>query len=30
VPAQREHRIDWLFQWWERIDGWIATHSTGL
>jgi 1-acyl-sn-glycerol-3-phosphate acyltransferase len=24
IPADREARIEWLFGWWERIDGWIA------
>jgi len=24
IPADREERIDWLFDWWERIDTWIA------
>jgi len=24
IPAGREERIDWLFDWWERIDTWIA------
>ena len=23
IPAGREERIDWLFGWWERVDGWI-------
>jgi hypothetical protein len=23
IPAGREARIDWLFDWWERIDTWI-------
>lgn len=23
IPAGREERIDWLFEWWERIDAWI-------
>jgi 1-acyl-sn-glycerol-3-phosphate acyltransferase len=24
VPADREARIDWLFDWWKEIDDWIA------
>jgi 1-acyl-sn-glycerol-3-phosphate acyltransferase len=24
IPEGREGRIDWLFAWWEQIDGWIA------
>ncbi|MDT7786023.1 MAG: hypothetical protein QOF58_4442 [Pseudonocardiales bacterium] len=24
VPADREARIDWLFDWWQQIDDWIA------
>lgn len=23
IPHEREARIDWLFDWWERIDTWI-------
>jgi 1-acyl-sn-glycerol-3-phosphate acyltransferase len=23
IPADRDARIDWLFDWWERIDLWI-------
>jgi 1-acyl-sn-glycerol-3-phosphate acyltransferase len=26
VPAGREERIEWLFDWWARIDGWIEKH----
>lgn len=24
IPHDRDSRIEWLFGWWERIDGWIA------
>ncbi len=24
IPAGREERIEWLFEWWARIDLWIA------
>jgi 1-acyl-sn-glycerol-3-phosphate acyltransferase len=24
IPADREARIDWLFDWWQRIDLWIS------
>ncbi|WP_213452495.1 1-acyl-sn-glycerol-3-phosphate acyltransferase [Rhizomonospora bruguierae] len=24
IPAGRQERIDWLFDWWARIDRWIA------
>ncbi len=27
IPHGREERIDWLFSWWERIDGWVAEHK---
>ena len=27
IPAGREERIDWLFDWWERIDQWVADHQ---
>ena len=23
IPADREERIEWLFNWWEHIDDWI-------
>ncbi|WP_340537752.1 1-acyl-sn-glycerol-3-phosphate acyltransferase [Nocardioides sp. GXZ039] len=23
IPSGREERIEWLFDWWERIDAWI-------
>jgi 1-acyl-sn-glycerol-3-phosphate acyltransferase len=26
IPTGREAQIDWLFEWWERIDAWIADH----
>jgi hypothetical protein len=26
--AERETQVDWLYDWWEKIDGWIA--SSGL
>ena len=26
IPADREERIEWLFDWWERIDDWIETN----
>jgi 1-acyl-sn-glycerol-3-phosphate acyltransferase len=28
IPADREARIDWLFGWWEEIDGWIEEFSS--
>lgn len=28
VPESREDRIAWLYDQWERIDTWIATHQT--
>jgi 1-acyl-sn-glycerol-3-phosphate acyltransferase len=24
IPTDRDAQIDWLFSWWEHIDGWIA------
>jgi 1-acyl-sn-glycerol-3-phosphate acyltransferase len=27
VPAGREERIAWLFDWWARIDAWIAERN---
>ncbi len=26
IPAGRDERIDWLFDWWERIDAWVEEH----
>ncbi len=26
IPADREGRIDWMFDQWERVDAWIAEH----
>jgi 1-acyl-sn-glycerol-3-phosphate acyltransferase len=26
VPDGREERIDWLYDWWERIDAWVDEH----
>ena len=23
IPLDKDARIDWLFDWWERIDVWI-------
>ncbi len=28
IPADRDARIDWLFDHWARIDAWIAEHGT--
>jgi 1-acyl-sn-glycerol-3-phosphate acyltransferase len=31
VPAGRAERIEWLYEWWRRIDEWIDNHQpTGL
>ncbi|MEH0935533.1 1-acyl-sn-glycerol-3-phosphate acyltransferase [Micromonospora psammae] len=29
VPTGRQERIDWLFDWWARIDRWIAANRVG-
>ena len=26
IPAGRQERIDWLYDWWARIDAWIEEH----
>ncbi|MBD8870516.1 1-acyl-sn-glycerol-3-phosphate acyltransferase [Nocardioides donggukensis] len=26
IPADREARIEWLFDWWDRIDAWVEEH----
>ncbi|HEX9313540.1 MAG TPA: 1-acyl-sn-glycerol-3-phosphate acyltransferase [Actinomycetota bacterium] len=28
VPREREELIEWLFEWWRRIDGWIDERRT--
>jgi hypothetical protein len=28
VPRERDQLIDWLFEWWERIDDWIDQRRT--
>ncbi|SCG33890.1 1-acyl-sn-glycerol-3-phosphate acyltransferase [Micromonospora halophytica] len=30
IPAGQQERIDWLFDWWGRIDAWIATNRDGV
>ena len=27
IPASREAREAWLYDWWERVDAWIDTHQ---
>jgi hypothetical protein len=27
VPRTEEELIEWLYSWWERIDGWIVEHK---
>lgn len=29
IPAGRQDRIDWLFDWWARIDQWVAANRNG-
>ncbi len=29
VPATDDDRVSWLYEWWERIDKWIAEQPTG-
>ncbi|GAA1905825.1 hypothetical protein GCM10009737_03280 [Nocardioides lentus] len=24
IPAGREERITWLYDWWDHIDDWVA------
>ena len=26
IPAGRDERIEWLYAWWERVDGWVEEH----
>lgn len=30
VPQDREELIEWLYEWWARIDGWIAARAVGV
>jgi 1-acyl-sn-glycerol-3-phosphate acyltransferase len=30
VPTDREQRIDWLFDWWQKIDDWITKQESPL
>jgi len=29
VPRSKEGQVDWLFDWWKRIDAWIDDHGAG-
>lgn len=29
VPHDEDGQIDWLYQWWERIDRWVARNQRG-
>ncbi|MFC7549545.1 1-acyl-sn-glycerol-3-phosphate acyltransferase [Plantactinospora sp. GCM10030261] len=29
IPAGRQERIDWLFDWWTRIDEWVDANRDG-
>ena len=26
IPAGREERIEWLFEWWHLVDEWVDEH----
>jgi len=26
IPTGREERIEWLFEWWSRVDVWVDQH----
>jgi 1-acyl-sn-glycerol-3-phosphate acyltransferase len=26
IPTEREARIDWLYEWWARVDHWVDEH----
>jgi hypothetical protein len=28
VPTEESDLIDWLYEWWDRIDDWIESHKT--
>jgi hypothetical protein len=27
IPSTREARVEWLYEWWSRIDDWIDRHN---
>ncbi|MEU6021707.1 1-acyl-sn-glycerol-3-phosphate acyltransferase [Micromonospora sp. NPDC048871] len=29
IPSERQQRIDWLYDWWSRIDEWVAANRDG-
>jgi hypothetical protein len=29
IPRDEAEQTDWLYKWWETIDGWIATTGQG-
>lgn len=29
IPEDRDARIDWLYEWWQRIDSWIELNRLG-
>jgi hypothetical protein len=29
IPEELDARIDWLFGWWRRLDGWVREKSSG-
>lgn len=29
IPPGREERIEWLYDWWQRIDAWIGANQPG-
>ncbi|SFB20231.1 Acyltransferase [Nocardioides alpinus] len=30
IPQDREERIEWLYGWWEQVDGWIAENRVDV
>jgi 1-acyl-sn-glycerol-3-phosphate acyltransferase len=29
IPTEHEARVEWLFEWWQRVDDWVEAHRQG-
>jgi hypothetical protein len=29
IPAGDDERVAWLYDWWKRVDDWVAAHQPG-
>ena len=30
IPAGTEARIEWLFEWWSRLDAWVGAQASSI